>query len=44
MWGVGGWKGGGWAGSVTDLKFGSFIDSFPSDGAANMAVKGLIAC
>ena len=37
-WGWGwGW---GW-GCFNDFKFGTFIDRFPRDAAANMAVKGL---
>ena len=28
--------------SLNDLKFGIFISRFPSDGAASLAVKGLI--
>ena len=28
-------------GSLNDFKFGTFIQRFPSDGAACMAVKGL---
>ena len=28
--------------SLNGLKYGTFIGRFPSDGAANMAVKGLI--
>ena len=27
--------------SLSDFKFSTFIDRFPSDGAASMAVKGL---
>ena len=34
--------GGGGEGGLSDLKFGTFIGRFPGDGAARMALKGLI--
>ena len=34
--------GGGGGGDLDDFKFGTFIGRFPSDGAARVAVKGLI--
>ena len=37
-----GWGGVGWGGCLNGFKFGTFIGRFPSDGAARMAVKGLI--
>ena len=37
-----GWGGGGGGEGLNDLKFGTFIGRFPSDGATSMAVKGLI--
>ena len=37
-----GWgAGGGGGGSLNGFKFGTSVGRFPSDGAANMAVKGL---
>ena len=31
-----------WGKSLNNFKIGTFIGRFPGDGAANMAVKGLI--
>ena len=36
--------GGGRGGSLNNFRFRTFIGHFPSDGAASLAVKGLIVC
>ena len=35
-----GWVGG-WVGGCNDIRLGTFIGRFQSDGAASMAIKGL---